>query len=96
MSERPRSGLQPTARPNLAAVSMSLREFRLSRQLSLRDLAAMSGINRGTLSQIEQGKRLPEARQIRALSDALGVPAESWRIRFVLETEVSPISVDND
>ena len=65
----------------------SARAVREARDLSLRQLEELTGINRATWSQIETGKHLPEPRHIAALSRALGVPAEQWRIRFVLELE---------
>lgn len=63
------------------------RAVREARGLSLRQLEERTGINRATWSQIETGKHMPEPRHIAALSEALGVPAGQWRIRFVLELE---------
>lgn len=64
-----------------------LADLRVARKLSLRDLQEATGINRGLLSQMERGRLIPEPEHLAALSHALGVPVESWRIRFVLETE---------
>lgn len=67
--------------------AIPVRALREARDLSLRQLEELTGINRGVWSQIENGKHLPEPRHIAALSRALDVPAEQWRIRFVLELE---------
>ena len=64
-----------------------LADLRVAKKMSLRDLQEATGINRGLLSQMERGTLLPEPKHLTALSYALGVPVESWRIRFVLETE---------
>lgn len=63
------------------------RELRQAREISLRALEALTGINRAVWSQIETGQKLPGPEHIAALSTALDVPAERWRIRFVLELE---------
>lgn len=80
----PASSCQPGYNHGAAVPVRALRE---ARDLSLRQLEELTGINRGVWSQIENGKHLPEPRHIAALSRALGVPAEQWRIRFVLELE---------
>lgn len=67
----------------------SARAVRKQRELSLRELEERTGINRAVWSQIETGQLLPSPRHIAALSRALDVPAEEWRIRFVLEREAS-------
>lgn len=66
---------------------MTLRELRTDRGLSLRQLQERTGINRGCLSQLENGKRVPEAAHLVALSVALGVPVEAWHVRVLLEVE---------
>lgn len=63
----------------------SLRELRERHGMSLRDLQAATGINRGCLSQLENGKRVAELPHLLALSEALEVPLEAWRVRVVLE-----------
>ncbi len=45
---------------------------------SLRELAAVSGINRGTLSRIERGRQLPADKQVGALEELYGAPAHEW------------------
>jgi transcriptional regulator with XRE-family HTH domain len=56
-----------------------LREIRGDRPIT--EIQGASGINRGTLSQIERGLMLPLDRQIEALERAYGAPAEQWYSR---------------
>lgn len=51
------------------------RELRGERRLQ--ELAVVSGIHRGTLSQIERGERMPKPSQLEGLEAAYG-PAVSW------------------
>jgi transcriptional regulator with XRE-family HTH domain len=44
---------------------------RVALGLSLRDLAALSGINRGVLSMVERGRIIPDGDEYRAVMDAL-------------------------
>lgn len=59
-----------------------LREIRGRR--SVRELETLSGINRGTLSQIERGRLLPLDEHIPALERAYGKPAHTWYPDHVL------------
>jgi transcriptional regulator with XRE-family HTH domain len=52
---------------------MKLVEVRRSRLLSMRELAAKSGVSLKTISDIELGRTNPALSTIRKLSDALGV-----------------------
>lgn len=49
----------------------AVKTLREAQQLTQRELAALSGVNAGYISLIENG-RVPSARVLRALSDALG------------------------
>lgn len=69
----------------MSAPGTPVRELRKHAGISLRQLEALTGINRAVWSQIETGQKLPEPEHIAALSDALGVPYSEWRIRCVLE-----------
>lgn len=62
-----------------------VRDVRKAREISLRQLQDLTGVNRAVWSQIENGRLLPEPKHIAALSAALSIPMEQWRIRFVLE-----------
>jgi transcriptional regulator with XRE-family HTH domain len=70
------STLPPEIRANRVKVRCYLREIRGRRPL--RDLAEASGVNRGTLSTIELGRRLPKDEEIEPLEQAYGQPFEHW------------------
>lgn len=53
-----------------------LRELRGDR--SLRVVAEAAGLNRGLLSEIERGYRLPLDKHLPALERAYGAPASAW------------------
>lgn len=72
-------------RPRRDRAGTPVHAVRRFRRLGLRHLEEMTGINRATWSLIENGKMLPEPRHIAALSAALDVPYEQWRLRVVLE-----------
>lgn len=69
----------------MSAPGTPVRQVREAAEISLRQLEDLTGINRAAWSQIENGRLLPQAQHITALSLALGVPSEEWEIRFVLE-----------
>jgi len=56
-------------------VGQQLRDLRKARRLSLKELAAKSGLSIGLLSQIERGTSSPSLRSLQALSGALNIPA---------------------
>lgn len=53
----------------------TLREWRLSRLLSIRGLEKASGVTAKTLVDLEHGRRQPQYGTMRKLSEALGVEA---------------------
>jgi transcriptional regulator with XRE-family HTH domain len=55
-----------------------LREVRRERGIPLRELATATGIDRGYLSQIENGLRAATVREQSLIAAALGVPG--WRV----------------
>jgi len=73
-------------------VAQRLHELRESRQISLRQLARLSGISVNTLSQIEHGITSPSVSTLYKLVEALGVPitalfrAEPQREEIVFRT----------
>ena len=65
-----------------------LREQRQSAQLSLRQLADVSGISNPYLSQIERGLKKPSAEILQSLAKALRISAESLYVRAgILDAE---------
>ncbi len=58
-----------------------LREQRHSAQLSLRQLAAQTGVSNPYLSQVERGLRKPSAEVLQQLAKALRISAEAMYVR---------------
>lgn len=60
---------------------ITIRELRLARQLSLRDLAAESGLTASFLSLVENERREPSLTVLRRIALALDVPEEAilWK-----------------
>jgi transcriptional regulator with XRE-family HTH domain len=68
----------------------SLRDIRLSRAFSQRDLAEKAGIAPKTIVDLEQGRQEPRLRTIRRLAEALGVePLEIDEFRQAIEEKVA-------
>jgi transcriptional regulator with XRE-family HTH domain len=59
-------------------VGTKIRELRNSQELSLRNLAEISGLNINTLSLIENGKSSPSVSTLQQLSKAMGVPITAF------------------
>ena len=55
-------------------MKLRIKELRTKRGLTIDQLASMSGLSRGFISLLENGKRDPSADTLGQLSDALGVP----------------------
>jgi transcriptional regulator with XRE-family HTH domain len=55
-----------------------LRDLRLRRALTLRDLAALSGVAFDTIHGIETGKHQPRPSTVRKLAEALGVAPDAF------------------
>ncbi|WP_285736781.1 helix-turn-helix domain-containing protein [Kitasatospora phosalacinea] len=55
-------------------MGLRARELRVSRGLSLSELARRSGIGKATLSELEAGRRNPTLETLYALTTALGLP----------------------
>lgn len=53
------------------AMLRTLRELRVEAGLSLQDLADASGVNKGTISQIERGRIVASPRELAAISSVL-------------------------
>ncbi len=59
-------------------VGYCLRQLRVSRSLSIRSLAELSGLNANTLSLIENGKTSPSVSTLQQLAGALDVPITAF------------------
>lgn len=66
---------------------MTLRDLRTSRDLTLRDVEAATGIFYGHLSEIERGVRLPSPAQMVALAAFYEVELAEWRLVPTLDLE---------
>lgn len=58
-------------------VGARIRSLRLTRQMSLRELAEEAGIGKGSLSELETGRRNPTLDTLYAVARPLGVPLAS-------------------
>ena len=63
------------------AVGDYLREQRLAKALSLRQLAEATGVSNPYLSQIERGLRRPSADVLQSIAKALRISAETLYVR---------------
>lgn len=63
-----------------AFVGASVRELRAARELTLQDLAAVTGLSVGYLSQVERGLSSPSVSALRAIAQGLGVTV-GWFFR---------------
>ncbi|MBF6062788.1 helix-turn-helix transcriptional regulator [Nocardia terpenica] len=70
-----------------AQVGARLRALRESRGVSLSELARLSAVGKGTLSELETGRRNPTLETLYALTTALGVPLST-----VLDTAPPTVS----
>lgn len=81
--------------PDLAArVGLRLRELRGARGMSLSELARRAGIGKGTLSELESGRRNPTLETLYALTTALKVPLSTALHDPALPAEISGRAVD--
>ena len=67
----------------------SLREVRIRRVLSVRELARLAGVAQRTVVEAEAGRQVPHPRTMRKLAGALGVePTEIDEFRAAIEAGV--------
>lgn len=62
---------------DVPAVGRRLRELRVAAGLSLSEVARRSGLGKGTLSELETGRRNPTLETLFAVTGALGLPLSS-------------------
>ena len=63
-------------RAQLLALGRVIRTQRQLAQLSLRDLSALTDVSNAYLSQVERGMHEPSVRVLRAIAEALDLPAD--------------------
>ena len=72
-----------------AAIGREVREFRTKLDMTLVELARLTGLSPGMLSKIENGVTSPSLATLRALSEALQVPVTAFFRRFEEERDAS-------
>jgi transcriptional regulator with XRE-family HTH domain len=82
---------------NLEFIGSTLKQHRLNRAMSIRELSSISGIASSTISQIETGKNSPNLLTLKAICDALDIPVFSLfmeedqiKIRLVRKDDREP------
>lgn len=70
-------------------IGATIREQRVAKGLSLRELARLTGLSPSAISQIETGKSVPNILTMKAIAEALGISV----ISFLLEDVDSRISL---
>ncbi len=64
-------------RAQLTALGHVIRTQRQLARLSLRDMAALTDLSNAYLSQVERGMHEPSVRVLRAIAEALSLPADA-------------------
>jgi transcriptional regulator with XRE-family HTH domain len=76
---------------DLTRVGLRVRELREARGLTLSELARRSGIGKGTLSELESGRRNPTLETLYAVTTAIEVPLSA-----ALRDVMSPAQISGD
>jgi XRE family transcriptional regulator, regulator of sulfur utilization len=86
---------RPVRSPLSSITGARLRALREARDLSVSQLARMAGLGKGTLSELETGRRNPTIETLYAVTTALGVPiSAALPPGEVQELDAAPISGD--
>ncbi|MFD3700325.1 helix-turn-helix domain-containing protein [Streptomyces sp. NPDC058646] len=75
-------------------VGLRVRELREAQGMSLSELARRSGIGKGTLSELESGRRNPTLETLYALTTALKVPLSTALLDLTSPATISGHAVD--
>lgn len=73
-------------------IGKSLQEAREKRGLLQKDLAQMAGITQSYLSLIEGNKKEPNIKTVKALADAMGIPAPVIFFLSIEESDIKNVS----
>jgi Fic family protein/DNA-binding XRE family transcriptional regulator len=76
----------------------SIKEYRLSAGMLVRDLAAIIGADPSAVSRFESGERLPSKKQVQQIAQALNAPVEEllieWlSLKILREIEAEPLAL---
>ena len=78
-------------RAQVLALGEVIRTQRQLAKLSLRDLAALTDVSNAYLSQVERGMHEPSVRVLRAIGEALELPADALlRVAGLLDHDAEP------
>jgi transcriptional regulator with XRE-family HTH domain len=80
----------------MAAIGIHLKELRSRRRLTVRELAARSGISHATISLIERDKSSPSIDTLAAMLDALGTTLVGFFDEIRQSAPCSPFYSDDD
>jgi transcriptional regulator with XRE-family HTH domain len=69
------------ARLDVSSLGSYIREQRTNAELSIRELARVTGVSNPYLSQVERGIRQPSAQTLSRVADALRISAEQLYVR---------------
>ena len=77
-------------------IASILRQQRISRALTLRELARKSGVSPAHLGRLEQGKRIPTAKILRQIAEPLGFDqSELFMLAGYLSGDSSMLTLNN-
>lgn len=69
---------------------MTLREWRIQKVLTQKDLAERAGVAEVTIASIERGVQLPSPRTSRKLAEALGIePTQIEEVKKAIERQLA-------
>ena len=81
------------ARIDVSSLGSYIREQRTSAELSIRELARVTGVSNPYLSQVERGIRQPSAQTLSRVADALRISAEQLYVRAGFLDRASDVTV---
>jgi transcriptional regulator with XRE-family HTH domain len=81
------------ARLDVSSLGAYIREQRTSAELSIRELARVTGVSNPYLSQVERGIRQPSAQTLSRVADALRISAEQLYVRAGFLDRAAELSV---
>jgi transcriptional regulator with XRE-family HTH domain len=81
------------ARLDVSSLGAYIREQRTNAELSIRELARVTGVSNPYLSQVERGIRQPSAQTLSRVADALRISAEQLYVRAGFLDRAAELSV---